>query len=99
MSQTTAVGALSDELKSAVIAAVETHAANALAEANRVKAAIQADLPGVQSTAVSIETLVKAEYEKLKGDVISIMPTWMKIAVVVVTCVVAGLTVHALHYF
>lgn len=88
---------LNSALKNAVVVAAEQHLAEVTADVNRVKAAVQADLPSVSATAVSVEALVKAEVAKIKADVVSIMPSWMKAAVVAVAAVGAGAAVHFLH--
>lgn len=75
---TVAPAALPADLKNAAVAAVETWLATVTAQANQVKAAVQADLPSVVSTGVSVEALVKAEVAKWKTDVVSVMPSWMK---------------------
>lgn len=72
------VTALSPELKAAVVAAAEAQLATITSQVNQVKAAVQADLPSVVATGTGIEALVKAEVAKLKLDVVSVMPAWMK---------------------
>lgn len=80
------VSALSPELKTAVVSAVETHLADVTAQVNKVKAAVQADLPSVTSTTHNVEALVAAEFAKLKAD-FSFVPTWLRVAGAVVGAV------------
>lgn len=87
---------LSGALKTDLVTALDNHLAGVTADVNRVKAAIQADLPSVSATAVSIESLVKAEYAKLVADVKPVWKPWMTYVSV---AVLAGAAVFAVHHF
>lgn len=90
---------LSNALKSSLLAAAEAHLATESNDVSRVKAAIQADLPSVSATAISIEALVKTEFDKLKADVGSVWKPWMSYAAVGVVAVAGTFAVHLAHLF
>lgn len=90
---------ISGALKSAVVAAAEQHLTDITNDVNRVKAAIQADLPSVSATAVSIEALVKAEVAKLKADVGVVWKPWMTYSAVAGMAVGGTFAAHLAHLF